>query len=50
MEYKIWLRDLIRSYVHDTAVLFTLDIYPKQTLDCGMIPDVLATVDFGLSS
>ena len=45
--YRLWNRDLLKSYVEDKAVLFTND-GPSQT-KCGKIPDVLATLDFGTS-
>ncbi|XP_022186636.2 beta-galactosidase [Nilaparvata lugens] len=45
--YTMWLRDLFKSYVKDDAVLFTTDGGAPGYLKCGVIPDVLITVDFG---
>lgn len=47
MEHKIWLRDLMKSHVKDAAVLFTTDGGADYFLQCGVIPNVYATVDFG---
>ena len=47
MEYKIWLRDLVRSYVDNKAELFTTDGARPDRLECGHIPGVYATIDFG---
>ncbi len=49
MNHKIWLRNLISSYVKTNAVLFTTDGNADFFLRCGAIPDVYATVDFGTS-
>lgn len=49
-EYKLWIRDLFRSYVENKAVLFTIDGCGQSYFDCGVIPEVYATVDFGISS
>lgn len=49
MEYKLWLRDLFRSYVDNKAVLYTIDGCGQSFFDCGPIPEVYATVDFGIS-
>ncbi|XP_034234390.1 beta-galactosidase isoform X2 [Thrips palmi] len=48
--YLIWLRDLFRGHVHDAAVLYTTDGAGASYLNCGKIPGVYATVDFGSSS
>lgn len=42
--YNEWLRDLVRRYVGDDAVLFTTD--NSANLKCGAIDGVLTTVDF----
>jgi len=47
MEYKIWLHDLVRSYVQEKAVWFTTDGHALWQLECGHIPEVYSTVDFG---
>ncbi|XP_055547622.1 beta-galactosidase-like [Wyeomyia smithii] len=44
-EYLSFLKNLTEKYVQNDAVLFTNDM-PDQ-LECGSIPGVLATVDFG---
>ncbi|XP_065208143.1 beta-galactosidase-like isoform X1 [Planococcus citri] len=44
--YKIWLKELLSSYVNDNAILFTFD-EASPYLKCGAIPDVYATVNFG---
>lgn len=49
-EYTEWLRDLFKSYVRDDAVLFTTDGGDSSYLKCGVIPQVLITVDFGPKS
>lgn len=46
-EHSLWLRDETSKYVGDKAVLFTNDIIHDKDVNCGKIPDVLATVDFG---
>lgn len=48
--YKLWLRDLFKSYVENNALLYTIDICEQKNFDCGPIPEVYATVDFGISS
>lgn len=50
MDHKLWLRDLINSYVQEKAVLFTTDGNAKHYLNCGVIPDVYPTIDFGTSN
>ena len=40
------LRDLFKSILGDDVVFFTTD--PAHVLKCGVIPDVFATVDFGI--
>jgi len=47
LEYKLWLRDLTRSYVQNKAVLYTTDACGQSYFNCGPIPEVFATVDFG---
>ncbi|CAB3379282.1 Hypothetical predicted protein [Cloeon dipterum] len=46
-EYLNQLRDIIKSHVGDSAVLFTTDGSAASLLKCGKIDDVYATVDFG---
>jgi len=48
--YKLWLRDLFKSYIENNALLYTIDICEQKNFDCGPIPEVYATVDFGISS
>ncbi|XP_022180459.1 beta-galactosidase-like isoform X2 [Myzus persicae] len=48
--YKLWLRDLVKGYVEDKALLYTIDICNQRNFDCGPIPEVYATVDFGVSA
>jgi len=50
LDYKLWLRDLVKGYVGDKALLYTIDICNQRNFDCGPIPEVYATVDFGISS
>lgn len=49
-EYKLWLRDLLKSYVENKAILFTIDGCGQSYFNCGYIPEVYATVDFGISA
>jgi beta-galactosidase len=46
MEYKTQLRDIFRQHLGDDVVYFTTD--PGYVLQCGHIPGVYATVDFGV--
>lgn len=39
----------MRSYVENNAVLYTIDGCGQSYFDCGTIPEVYATVDFGIS-
>lgn len=39
---------MFRSYVDNKAVLYTTDGCGQSYIDCGSIPDVYATVDFGV--
>ncbi|KAL5279145.1 GLB1L family protein [Megaselia abdita] len=48
LKYREWLRDETLKYVKNKAVLFTND--GPDVLNCGKIPGVLATLDFGSSS
>lgn len=48
--YKLWIRDLFKSYVDTNALLFTTDGCSQSYFDCGTIPGVYATVDFGVAS
>ncbi|CAI6367734.1 unnamed protein product [Macrosiphum euphorbiae] len=48
-DYRLWLRDLLKGYVEDKALLYTIDICRQRDFDCGPIPEVYATVDFGIS-
>jgi len=49
LDYKPWLRDLVKSYVEDKALLYTTDLCGRRSFDCGPIPEVHATVDFDVS-
>ncbi|XP_060873591.1 beta-galactosidase-like [Metopolophium dirhodum] len=46
---KIYI-NFIRSYIENKAALFTIDGCGQSYFDCGVIPEVYATVDFGISS
>lgn len=46
--HKEWLRDETLKYVGDKAVLFTNDMKYDNSVRCGKIKNVLATVDFGI--
>ncbi|XP_025209007.1 beta-galactosidase-like [Melanaphis sacchari] len=48
-DYKLWLRDLFKGYVENKALLYTVDMCQQSSFDCGSIPEVYATVDFGIS-
>uniref|UniRef100_A0A914DFG0 Glycoside hydrolase 35 catalytic domain-containing protein n=1 Tax=Acrobeloides nanus TaxID=290746 RepID=A0A914DFG0_9BILA len=49
--YTAWLRDLLLSKLGNDTVLTTVDgAYYPQALECGTVPGVLATVDFGTES
>lgn len=45
----LWLRDLYKSYTGYKALLYTTDGCGYSYFTCGAIPDVYATVDFGVS-
>jgi hypothetical protein len=45
-EHMIWLRDQMKYYVRDAAVLYTTDGGGVGYLKCT-VPGVYATVDFG---
>lgn len=47
-DYMLWLRDLYKSYVGYKALLYTTDGCGYSYLACGSIPEVYATVDFGV--
>lgn len=46
-DYTSWLRDLIRRHLGNDVVLFSTDGDGDGYLQCGKIPGVYATVDFG---
>lgn len=46
-EYLIHLRDLIIKYLSRDALLFSTDGDGDGYLQCGKVPGVYATVDFG---
>lgn len=48
--YTSHLRDLFRSVLGDEVVLFTVDSTNTLNLRCGKIPQVYATVDFGIGT
>lgn len=48
--HKEWLRDETLKYVGDKAVLFTNDMKYDNSVRCGKIKNVLATVDFGIGN
>ncbi|RWS14246.1 hypothetical protein B4U79_11153 [Dinothrombium tinctorium] len=45
--YTSFLRDYVKSFVGDSAVLFTTDGNADKYLMCGKVDRVLATIDFG---
>lgn len=49
-EYKIWLRNITKSFTGDNAVLFTTDRPIDNELACGQIEDVFVTTDFGIAN
>jgi beta-galactosidase len=49
-EYKIFLRDLTLRHTDDKALLFTTDRPIDNELECGKIPDVFVTTDFGIAN
>uniref|UniRef100_A0A914ED15 Glycoside hydrolase 35 catalytic domain-containing protein n=1 Tax=Acrobeloides nanus TaxID=290746 RepID=A0A914ED15_9BILA len=48
--YTAWLRDLIWSKLGKDVVLTTVDGGRQDALTCGTVPEVFATVDFGITS
>ncbi len=48
--YTTAIRDMIRNHVGNETVLFSVDGGAVSYLKCGVIPDVFATVDFGIAS
>ncbi len=46
-DYTGWLRDFMRSRLGNDVVLFTTDGNGDRFLQCGKVPQVYATVDFG---
>ncbi|XP_011504191.1 PREDICTED: beta-galactosidase-like [Ceratosolen solmsi marchali] len=48
--YMSKLKEIIKSYVKNHAVLYTTDGSNRQALRCGHVSDVYATIDFGTSS
>jgi beta-galactosidase len=49
-EYTTLLRDFLRKYLGNDVILFTTDNNNDNSLKCGKIDDVFATVDFGTDS
>ncbi|EFX89607.1 hypothetical protein DAPPUDRAFT_303198 [Daphnia pulex] len=49
-DYTSWLRDFIRQHLGKDVVLFSTDGDGDGYLQCGKIPGVYATVDFGAGS
>lgn len=47
-QYTSHLRQLFRHHLGPSLVLFTVDNPSGNNLRCGKIPEVYATVDFGL--
>lgn len=48
-EHMVWLRDLMKEYVEDAAILYSTDGGSTEFLKC-VVPGVYATVDFGTGS
>jgi len=46
--YTQWLYEETKIYVEDKAIMFTVDIPNKKSVDCGKIDNVFATIDFGI--
>ncbi|XP_043479664.1 beta-galactosidase-like isoform X2 [Leptopilina heterotoma] len=49
-QYKNALREIFFKHVESNAVLFTTDGLQETMLQCGIIPGVFATIDFGPST
>ncbi|XP_045581056.2 beta-galactosidase isoform X1 [Procambarus clarkii] len=49
-QYTAHLREVFRQHLGPSVVLFTVDSTGSSNLRCGKIPDVYATVDFGLGT
>jgi beta-galactosidase len=49
-EYTTLLRDIFHKYLGNDVILFTTDNNNDNTLKCGKIDGVFATVDFGTDS
>ena len=47
-EHTRWLRDLVRRLLGQSIVLYTTDGWSHGMLKCGLIDEVLGTVDFGV--
>lgn len=47
-KYLNWLRDETLKYVHEDALLFTVDMPYEKALTCGAIENVFVTTDFGI--
>ncbi|XP_032218849.2 beta-galactosidase isoform X2 [Nematostella vectensis] len=46
-DYMSHLENLFRSHLGKDVVLFTTDGFAKSMLDCGTLPSLFTTVDFG---
>ena len=49
-QYTQRLRDLIKKYVDNAALLYTTDGSYKSALKCGPVKGAYATVDFGTAA
>lgn len=48
--YKTWLRDLTKNHTGENILLFTTDRPIDDELECGKIPGVFVTTDFGIAN
>jgi beta-galactosidase len=46
-EYKSSLYNIFHRHIESNAVLYTTDKVKEKPLECGQIPGVYSTVDFG---
>ncbi|PSN30941.1 hypothetical protein C0J52_24075, partial [Blattella germanica] len=48
--YTTHVRDIVKTFIGDAALLYTTDGAELTSLQCGTIKDVYATVDFGVGA
>lgn len=51
-DYKSSILNMVRRYLHNDTILFTVDGYLESFLECGSFNDsqVLTTIDFGVKT